>query len=259
MLDIRWIRDNPEAFDKAMQLRDVDVSAQSLIELDDKRRAHVTRLQEAQEERNKASKEIGKAKASGDEAAAQKAIAEVAKVKSFLQTAEDEEKSLTDAVTRALEVLPNIPFEDVPVGAGENDNVEVRLVGEKPTFDFSPKEHFELGEALGGMDFEAAAKIAGSRFAVLSGGIARLERALGQFMLDVHTVEHGYREMQPPLMVRDEAAYGTDKLPKFADDLFRTTDGRWLIPTAEVPLTYMGANEVYAEAVTWEEQQTVCY
>ena len=170
MLDIRWIRDNPEAFDKAMQLRDVDVSAQSLIELDDKRRAHVTRLQEAQEERNKASKEIGKAKASGDEAAAQKAIAEVAKVKSFLQTAEDEEKSLTDAVTRALEVLPNIPFEDVPVGAGENDNVEVRLVGEKPTFDFSPKEHFELGEALGGMDFEAAAKIAGSRFAIFLPG-----------------------------------------------------------------------------------------
>ncbi len=247
MFDIKWIRDNPDQFDAAMKRRGNDPIAAELVALDDKRRAHVAKLQEAQEERNRASKEIGKAKASGDEAAAQAAIEEVAKLKSFLQTGEEEGKALSQAVTDALAVLPNLPHDDVPDGADEADNVEVRKSGEKPEFGFHPKEHFELGEALGQMDFEAAAKISGSRFAVLKGGIARLERALGQFMLDLHTQEHGYTEIQPPLLVRDEAAYGTDKLPKFADDLFRTTDGRWLIPTAEVPLTYMGADEIYGQ------------
>ena len=247
MFDIKWIRDNPDQFDAAMKRRGNDPIAAELVALDDKRRAHVAKLQEAQEERNRASKEIGKAKASGDEAAAQAAIEEVAKLKSFLQTGEEEGKALSQAVTDALAVLPNLPHDDVPDGADETDNVEVRKSGEKPEFGFEPKEHFELGEALGQMDFEAAAKISGSRFAVLKGGIARLERALGQFMLDLHTQEHGYTEIQPPLLVRDEAAYGTDKLPKFADDLFRTTDGRWLIPTAEVPLTYMGADEIYGQ------------
>jgi seryl-tRNA synthetase len=247
MFDIKWIRDNPDQFDAAMKRRGNDPIAAELVALDDKRRAHVAKLQEAQEERNRASKEIGKAKASGDEAAAQAAIEEVAKLKSFLQTGEEEGKALSQAVTEALAVLPNLPHDDVPDGADETDNVEVRKSGEKPEFGFEPKEHFELGEALGQMDFEAAAKISGSRFAVLKGGIARLERALGQFMLDLHTQEHGYTEIQPPLLVRDEAAYGTDKLPKFADDLFRTTDGRWLIPTAEVPLTYMGADEIYGQ------------
>jgi seryl-tRNA synthetase len=247
MFDIKWIRDNPDQFDAAMKRRGNDPIAAELVALDDKRRAHVAKLQEAQEERNRASKEIGKAKASGDEAAAQAAIEEVAKLKSFLQTGEEEGKALSQAVTDALAVLPNLPHDDVPDGADETDNVEVRKSGKKPEFGFEPKEHFELGEALGQMDFEAAAKISGSRFAVLKGGIARLERALGQFMLDLHTQEHGYTEIQPPLLVRDEAAYGTDKLPKFADDLFRTTDGRWLIPTAEVPLTYMGADEIYGQ------------
>ena len=247
MFDIKWIRDNPDQFDAAMKRRGNDPIAAELVALDDKRRAHVAKLQEAQEERNRASKEIGKAKASGDEAAAQAAIEEVAKLKSFLQTGEEEGKALSQAVTDALAVLPNLPHDDVPDGADETDNVEVRKSGEKPEFGFEPKEHFELGEALGQMDFEAAAKISGSRFAVLKGGIARLERALGQFMLDLHTQEHGYTEIQPPLLVRDEAAYGTDKLPKFADDLVRTTDGRWLIPTAEVPLTYMGADEIYGQ------------
>ncbi len=247
MFDIKWIRDNPDKFDAAMKRRGNDPIAADLVALDDKRRAHVAKLQDAQEERNRASKEIGKAKASGDEAAAQAAIEEVAKLKSFLQTGEEEGKTLSQAVTDALAVLPNLPYDDVPEGADEADNVEVRKAGDKPAFNFKPKEHFELGEALGQMDFEAAAKISGSRFAVLKGGIARLERALGQFMLDLHTQEHDYTEIQPPLLVRDEAAYGTDKLPKFADDLFRTTDGRWLIPTAEVPLTYMGADEIYGQ------------
>ena len=247
MFDIKWIRDNPDQFDEAMKRRGNDPMAAELVALDDKRRAHVAKLQDAQEERNRASKEIGKAKASGDEAVAQTAIEEVAKLKSFLQTGEEEGKMLSQAVTDALAVLPNLPHDDVPDGADEADNVEVRKAGDKPDFSFKPKEHFELGEALGQMDFEAAAKISGSRFAVLKGGIARLERALGQFMLDLHTQEHGYTEIQPPLLVRDEAAYGTDKLPKFADDLFCTTDGRWLIPTAEVPLTYMGADEIYGQ------------
>lgn len=247
MFDIKWIRENPDQFDAAMKRRGNDPIAADLVALDDKRRAHVAKLQDAQEERNRASKEIGKAKASGDEAAAQAAIEEVAKLKSFLQTGEEEGKALSQAVTDALAVLPNLPYDDVPDGADEADNVEIRKGGDKPSFGFEPKEHFELGEALGQMDFEAAAKISGSRFAVLKGGIARLERALGQFMLDLHTQEHGYTEIQPPLLVRDEAAYGTDKLPKFADDLFRTTDGRWLIPTAEVPLTYMGADEIYGQ------------
>ncbi len=247
MFDIRWIRENPEAFDEGMRRRGLEPQAQSLIGLDEKRREHVVGLQAMQEERNRASKEIGKAKANGDEAAAQEAIEAVAKLKSALQTGEEENKALSQAVTDALSVLPNLPQDDVPQGADEAGNVEHHRWGDKPDFSFQPKEHYELGEALGMMDFEAAAKIAGSRFAVLKGGIARLERALGQFMLDLHTRDHGYTEIQPPLLVRDEAAYGTDKLPKFAEDLFRTTDGRWLIPTAEVPLTYMGADEIYKD------------
>ena len=247
MLNIKWIRENPKAFDDAMRRRGFDPLAQGLIDLDEKRRAHVVKLQDAQEERNRASKEIGKAKAGGDEAGAQQAIAEVAKLKSFLQNGEEAGKALAQAVTDALAVLPNLPSADVPDGTDENDNVELRQGGKKPVISFTPKEHFDLGEALGQMDFEVAAKISGSRFTVLKGGVARLERALGQFMIDLHTREHSYTEIQPPLLVRDEAAYGTDKLPKFADDLFRTTDGRWLIPTAEVPLTYMAADEIYSE------------
>ncbi|MEE9313311.1 MAG: serine--tRNA ligase [Rhizobiaceae bacterium] len=248
MLDIKWIKENPNAFDEALAMRGLEPLAETLSELDEKRRAHVVKLQEAQEERNRASKEIGKAKASGDEAGAQKAIAEVAKLKTFLQTGEEDGKALAQAVTDALDVIPNMPLADVPKGGGEEDNVELRKAGQKPSFSFEPKEHFDLGEALGQMDFEVGAKIAGSRFTVLKGGIARLERALGQFMLDLHTQEHGYLEIQPPLMVRDEAAYGTDKLPKFAEDMFRTTDGRWLISTAEIPLTYLAAGEVYSQS-----------
>jgi len=246
MFDIKWIKENPKAFDEAMNLRGLEPQAQMLIDLDDKRRAHVSKLQDAQEERNRASKEIGKAKGSGDEEAAQKAIAEVAKLKSFLQSGEEEEKLLSKAVTDAMSVLPNIPYPDVPVGNDEGDNVEIRVSGDKPDLGFAPKEHFELGEALGQMDFDTAAKLSGSRFVLLNNGLARMERALGQFMLDLHTSEHGYAEVSPPVLVREEVLFGVGNLPKFEDDLFKTTDGRWMIPTSEAPLTNIVREEIVA-------------
>lgn len=247
MLDIKWIRENPEALDAALAKRGAAAQAQSLIVLDEARRSHVSSLQALQERRNFASKEIGKAMAAKDQATADTLKTEVATIKDELQAGEAKERELDEALKHALSVLPNIPLDEVPVGADESENVEVRKVGDKPDLGFKPKEHYELGEALGLMDFERAAKMSGSRFTILTGALARLERALGQFMLDLHTGEHGYTEVNPPLMVNDAAAYGTDKLPKFGDDLFRTTDGRWLIPTAEVPLTYMAAGEIIAE------------
>ncbi|WP_299863015.1 serine--tRNA ligase [uncultured Hoeflea sp.] len=247
MLDIKWIRENPTAFDAAMAKRGLENEAGRLIALDEARRSHVGSVQALQERRNAASKDIGKAMASKDQARADALKAEVAKLKDDLQAGEAKERALDEELKHALSVLPNMPLDEVPVGKDESDNVEVRLVGEKPALGFAPREHFELGEALGMMDFERAAKMSGSRFTIVSGKLARLERALGQFMLDLHTADHGYREINPPLLVNDAAAYGTDKLPKFGDDLFRTTDGRWLIPTAEVPLTYMAAGEILAE------------
>ncbi|WP_322988801.1 serine--tRNA ligase [Hoeflea sp.] len=247
MLDIKWIRENPAALDAALAKRGADPQADRLVALDEARRSHVGAVQALQERRNAASKEIGKAMAAKDQAAADALKTEVAKLKDELQAGEAKERELDEALKHALSVLPNIPLDEVPVGADEGDNVEIRLGGEKPDLGFEPKEHFELGEALGMMDFERAAKMSGARFTILSGPLARLERALGQFMLDLHTGEHGYCEVNPPLLVNDAAAYGTDKLPKFGDDLFRTTDGRWLIPTAEVPLTYMAAGEILDE------------
>lgn len=197
-----------------------------------------------QSRRNAASKDIGAAMAQKNSALAETLKAEVAEIKVAMPAAEAEERELTAALTDALSRLPNIPFDDVPVGKDEHDNVVARVVGEKPRWNHPPKEHFEIGEALGYMDFERAAKISGSRFTVLTGPLARLERALGQFMLDLHTGEHGYTEVSAPLMVRDEAMYGTGQLPKFSEDLFRTTDGRWLIPTAEVPLTNLVSGEI---------------
>ena len=248
MLDIKWIRENPEALAEALVKRGSDKDAAKstvadIVARDEARRTHLTDLQQKQERRNAASKEIGKAMGSGDKDLAEKLKAEVAALKSDLQNGEARERELDKALKDALDVLPNVPLDDVPVGADEHDNVEVRRVGE-PKRSNSSKEHYELGEALGDMDFETAAKLSGSRFTILKGQLARLERALGQFMLDLHTTEHGYTEVQPPLLVNDDAAYGTDKLPKFGDDLFRTTDGRWLIPTAEVPLTYTVAKEI---------------
>ena len=247
MLDIKWIRENPEALDAALKKRGAEPLSAKLIELDDKRRAHLTKLQESQERRNSASKEIGKAKASGDEAAAQKAIAEVAEIKAFIQSGEEVERELNEALEVELSAIPNVPLDDVPVGLSEDDNVVYRTVGEKPSLGFAPKEHYELGEALEIMDFEMAAKLAGSRFVILKGKLARLERALAQFMLDLHTSENGYTEVSPPLLVRDDVMYGTGQLPKFAEDSFKTTDGRWLIPTAEVPLTNLVRDSILEE------------
>lgn len=244
MHDIRWIRENPAAFDAAMKARFADYRSAELIAIDDERRAHVTKLQEAQESRNAASKEIGKAKASGDEEAAQKAIAAVSEIKSFIQSGEDVERQLTAKLTDRLAEIPNIPHDDVPTGPGEEENVLLRETGEKPRMNFAPKEHFELGEALGMMDFAIAGKLSGSRFVVLRAQIARLERALGQFMIDLHTGQHGYMEIMPPLLVKDDALYGTSQLPKFKEDLFHTDDGFWLIPTAEVPLTNLARESI---------------
>ncbi|WP_339759948.1 serine--tRNA ligase [uncultured Hoeflea sp.] len=261
MLDIKWIRENPEALDAALAKRGADAQSEKLIALDEARRGHVGALQALQERRNAASKDIGKAMAAKDQATADSLKAEVATIKDQLQAGEAKERELDEQLKHALSVLPNIPLEDVPVGADESDNVEVRVSGEKPDLGFDTKEHFELGEALGMMDFERAAKMSGARFTILSGGLARLERALGQYMLDLHTGEHGYTEVNPPLMVNDAAAYGTDKLPKFGDDLFKTTDGRWLIPTAEVPLTYMAAGEILPEESLPKRYvaQTACF
>ena len=261
MLDIKWIRENPEALDAALAKRGAGAQSEQLIALDEARRSHVGALQALQERRNAASREIGKAMAAKDQATADGLKAEVSTIKDELQAGEAKERELDEALKHALSVLPNIPLDDVPVGADEGDNVEVRVSGSKPDLGFETKEHFELGEALGMMDFERAAKMSGARFTILSGGLARLERALGQYMLDLHTGEHGYREVNPPLMVNDAAAYGTDKLPKFGDDLFKTTDGRWLIPTAEVPLTYMAAGEIIAEEELPKRYvaQTACF
>ncbi len=243
MLDIKWIRENPQALDEALKKRGADPESGKLLALDEARRQHLTKLQEAQERRNAASKEIGKAMASGDKDLAEKLKAEVSELKSFVQDGEAEERRHDAALNDALARVPNIPLEDVPVGADENDNVEVRRHGEPKHANWS-KEHFEIGEALGLMDFERAAKLSGSRFTVLSGQLARLERALGQFMLDLHTQEHGYTEVQPPLLVRDDAMFGTGQLPKFTEDLFRAGDDHWLIPTAEVSLTNLVREEI---------------
>ncbi|NZD62978.1 serine--tRNA ligase [Rhizobium sp. WYCCWR 11290] len=244
MLDIKWIRENPEALDAALAKRGAEPLAQSLVALDEKRRSAVQKAQDLLSRRNLASKEIGAAMAQKNSELAEKLKAEVSDLKNLLPAIEEEDRQLTAELNDALSRIPNIPFDDVPVGKDEHDNVVTRTVGEKPRWNHAPKEHFEIGEALGYMDFERAAKLSGSRFTVLTGPLARLERALGQFMIDLHTSEHGYTEVSSPLMVRDEAVYGTAQLPKFAEDLFRTTDGRWLIPTAEVTLTNLVREEI---------------
>ena len=219
MLDIRWIRDNPEALDRALASRRAEPQSATLIALDETRRAAILKLEEAQARRNAGSKEIGKAKAAKDEATAVRLMAEVAALKETMADLEAQSKAADKALEDALAIIPNIPLDDVPVGPDEHANVEYRRSGKAPAI-AAPKEHYELGEALGGMDFEAAAKLSGSRFVVLKKGIARLERALGQFMLDLHTEEHGYTEVQPPLIVREQAMFGTAQLPKFRSDQF---------------------------------------
>ncbi|MFV0800686.1 serine--tRNA ligase [Brucella sp. MAB-22] len=222
MLDIKWIRENPETLDKALAKRGAQSLSSELMALDEKRREYVGKVQAAQERRNAASKEIGKAMAAKDAATADKLKAEVAELKDFLAQAERIERQISHELNDALSRLPNIPLDDVPVGADETGNIEIRRVGNQRNFSFQPKEHYELGEALGYMDFERAAKLSGARFTVLKGPLARLERALGQFMLDIHSGEHGYTEVMPPLLVKDSAFFGTGQLPKFEEDLFFT-------------------------------------
>ncbi|GGD87133.1 serine--tRNA ligase [Aureimonas endophytica] len=248
MLDIKWIRDNPDRLDAALAARGAESLAAEIVRLDEERRGHLKHLQDLQSRRNEASKEIGKAKASGDAARAEAVIAEVAAIKAAIQEGEETERRIDAAMTDRLARIPNVPLDEVPIGPDETANVEVRRVGTPRAFDFPVKEHFEIGEALGLMDFEQAGRIAGSRFAVLKGPLARLERALGQFMLDLHAGEHGYQEVVAPILVKDEAMFGTGNLPKFAEDAFHTTDGRWLIPTSEVPLTNLVRESTLDEA-----------
>lgn len=244
MLDIKWIRDNPAALDAALAKRGAEALSASVIALDEKRRSLVQSVQDMQSRRNSASKEIGAAMAQKNTELADKLKAEMATLKETLPGAEEEERKVSAELTDMLSRIPNIPLDDVPVGKDEHDNEVKRVVGDKPGWNHAPHEHYEIGEALGYMDFERAAKLSGARFTVLTSQLARMERALGQFMLDLHTREHGYTEVSSPLMVRDEAMYGTGQLPKFSEDLFRTTDGRWLIPTAEVTLTNLVSGEI---------------
>jgi len=298
LLDIKWIRDNQDAFVAALKNRGAEAATETLnqiLRLDEQRRATIQKLQEAQARRNAASKEVGKAKASKDEAEAKRLMDEVAALKSTITEGEAAEKQLDDELRTLLAAIPNVPADDVPVGPDEEANKELRKVGTpRDVKDFQPKQHFELGEALGLMDFETAAKLSGSRFVVLKGALARLERALSQFMLDLHTSEHGYTEVNPPLLVRDDTMFGTAQLPKFyldqfvsysmpdfvdelnyaiafyRDDVLKVQRGegqaaaaaykpdelrlepnkprRWLIPTAEVPLTNLVREDITDEA-----------
>lgn len=245
MHDIRLIRDNPAAFDAALARRGAAPATDALLALDERRRAIATELQTAQTRRNEASKAIGQAKAQKDEDKAAALMAEVGALKERMPALESEGAEVEAELTAALAALPNLADDDVPDGADEQDNVEQHRWGEAPSFAFEPREHADFAGPLG-LDFESAAAISGARFAVLKGGIARLQRALGAFMLDRQT-EAGFTEVVPPLLVRDDAMFGTGQLPKFADDLFRTTDGRWLIPTAEVSLTNLVREQILAE------------
>jgi seryl-tRNA synthetase len=295
MLDINWIRANAAAADAALAARkNVPFSASELIALDDARRAVITRLEDAQAARNAFSKQIGQAKAQKNEARAAELMAQVAHLKDVIQSGEDERRTAQKALDDALLQMPNLPKDEVPRGADESDNVEyfgpngnaataAKARPAKPSFSFRPKEHYETGEALGMMDFEVAAKISGARFTVLKGQLARMERALGQFMLDLHVDQHGYTEVEPPILVRDDVLFGTGQLPKFAEDLYAATNaidernafneaidefdagklpsgdvGRrknelmrgsrlWLIPTAEVPLTNLVRDSIQRE------------
>jgi seryl-tRNA synthetase len=246
MHDIRLIREHPETFDAALARRGLAPCSAELLALDEQRRALLTEVQAGLARRNEASKAIGAAKAARDEATAQPLMAEVAALKERLPALEEEEKVVAAQLKAALEIIPNLPADDVPDGAGEEDNVEVARWGTPRALDFTPREHADLAPALG-MDFETGARLSGARFTFLRGDMARLHRALGQFMLDVQTREHGYEECNPPVLVRDEAMYGTDKLPKFAEDSFRTTDDRWLIPTSEVSLAASVMGELLDE------------
>ena len=245
MFSARWIREHGDLFDSGLARRGVEPHADRVLELDARRRAAQSKFQEQQHARNRLSKEIGAARARGEDTAA--LVAEVSALKDVAQEWERKERKIYAQLVDVLQGLPNLPAGDVPDGADESANVELRRWGKPRKTVGGSRQHFEIGEALGLMDFERAAELSGSRFVVLSGALARLERALGAFMLDMHTNEFGYTEISPPLLVRNNAAYGTGNLPKFREDLFETTDGRWLIPTAEMPLTNLVAGEILEE------------
>ena len=245
MHDLRFIRDNPKKFDAELKRRGVEGVSSRILELDNLRRLAQTAFQEKQERRNTLSRKIGMVKKEGGDADG--LMAEVQELKDGISTHEAEERDYAAALQTLLQEIPNIAAPDVPDGESEKENVEVRVVGEKTKIQGVVKEHFDLGEGLGQMDFNAGAKISGARFVVLKGGLARMERALANFMLDLHTEQFGYQEIVPPALVRDQTLYGTGQLPKFADDLFRTENGYWLIPTAEVPLTSLVSDDILRE------------
>ena len=253
MHDIKAIRDNPDAFDAALKRRGLEPLSKPLIALDEKRRTAILASEQAQARRNAASKEIGEAKKAKDNARADALMAEVGELKTRLPELEATVKQIEEELKKELAQIPNLPLDEVPDGADEHDNVEHHHFGAKRNYAFKPKEHVELGEGLKFMDFETAAKLSGARFVVLKKGLARLERAIGQFMLDLHTGEHGYTEVNPPLLVRDDAMFGTAQLPKFRDDQFAAGSldaegqGYWLIPTAEVPLTNLVRESILDE------------
>src|SRR3984957_10175710 len=261
MHDIKSIRDNPQAFDTALKRRGLVPLSASLLGIDEKRRAAILASEQAQARRNSASKEIGDAKKAKDEARAAKLMAEVAELKTTMPELEAAVKAADDELGENLAAIPNLPLDEVPEGAAEHGNVQRHVFGAMRNYPFKPRPHFDLGEAMGFMDFEAAAKMSGARFVVLKKGLARLERAIGQFMLDLHTNEHGYAEINPPLLVRDDVMFGTGQLPKFEDDQFWAIKGELLataggdlrterlglIPTAEVPLTNLVRESILDE------------
>ncbi len=244
MHDIKSIRQNPDVFDAGLKRRGLVPESAKILDLDITRRHYQTRLQELQNERNQIAKKIGQAKAKGEDTSA---IMEDAKRINYQIPELEEMLATKDELESLLETIPNLPAADVPEGADEHGNKEVRVVGTKPVMNFTPKLHDDLGVALKLMDFDGAAKLSGARFVVLKGALARMERALANFMLDIHTTQFGYTEHVPPFMVKDAAAYGTGQLPKFSEDLFKTTNGFWLIPTAEVPLTNLSADSIIDE------------
>lgn len=247
MHDLKFIRTNPADFDKAMAMRGLRAQSPAILALDEKRRSLQQSAEDLLAERNVLSRRVGELKRNGENADA--IVAQVQDLKQTIAQVETQETEVANALKEILESLPNRPMDNVPLGEDENDNIEIRTWGNIPSFDFSPKQHFDLGEGLGLLDFEQAGVISGARFAYLKGDLARLERALGNFMTDLHVDTNGLKEVQVPLLVRDNAVYGTGQLPKFTEDLFHTDNGWWLIPTAEVPLT-----NLYAETITLENQ-----
>lgn len=242
MLDIKWIRENPEALNRALKDRGHEGSAQPILSLDEARRHTIQAVQDMQNKRNHLAKQIGEAKRQGNDA--ETLMEEASLLREALSREEENLKSLEEQLKNILDTTPNIPSADVPLGKSEEDNQVVRVWGEVPTFPFTPKQHFDIGESMGWMNFEEGAKISGSRFVVLKGELARLERAIASFMLDVHTKDFGYLEVSPPYIVRSQAMYRSCQLPKFAEEAFVTTNDYWLIPTAEVPLTNLVAEDI---------------